>query len=178
MATIHRLGEDRRKHDGQQKGRKSHHQIGEAHQHGFHPATEIASADTDHRSDENSNAIGHHANDERGLRAIDKTREQVAPDQIGSEPEFGIRRERSAFERQPVEKLLIRIEGYDPWRENSRRHRDDDDRKTENRQRPAYDAGKNAAFGFALANRESIKRAHDRSSFGFLSETAGQRLQH
>ena len=165
-------------YNGKQQSGEGHHEIGKSHQHGFHPATEISGANADSRTDEHRNTVGYHADDQRGLRTIDQAGEQIAPDEIGAEPEFQVGRERRAFQRQAVEELFVGIEGNDPRREERGCDSDNDDHKAESGQWSADDAAKNAAFGFFLADRKSVKRAHDRSLSAFRSESAGQRPRH
>ncbi|KAG7666537.1 hypothetical protein KSW81_003256 [Nannochloris sp. 'desiccata'] len=101
--------ENRRQNDGQQQGRKSHHQVGETHQQGVDPATEIACRNPHCRTDQHRDAVGHDTDHQRGLGAIDQAAEKIAPYKIGAEPELRARGQRRAFDSQPFEELFIWI---------------------------------------------------------------------
>ena len=120
--------EDRGEADRQQQRREGHHQVGEAHQRAADPAAEIAGGDADQRADQQRRAIGDDADDQRGARAEEDAGQQVAAEQVGAEPEVGVGRQRRAFQRQPVEDLLVGIVGGEPRREERAGHDDRDDR--------------------------------------------------
>ncbi len=118
--------EDGGERDRQQQRRKRHHQVGKAHDAGADPAAEIARDDAEQRADQHRDAIGDDADDQRGARAEDQAREQVAPQEVGAEPEARVRRQRRALERQAVEELLARRIGCELRRQQRReRHQDD-----------------------------------------------------
>jgi hypothetical protein len=100
--------EDGGERDRQQQRRKRHHQIGKAHDAGTYPAAEIARDDAEQGADQHRNAIRGDADDQRGAGAEDQAREQIAPQQVGAEPEARVWRERRALQGQPVEELFFR----------------------------------------------------------------------
>ncbi len=67
--------------------------------------------------------VGDDADDQRGARAVEEAGEEVAAEQVGAEQKCAARRQRRAFERQPVEDLLVRAVGRDQRR--GERHCDD-----------------------------------------------------
>src|SRR6185437_118219 len=60
---------------------------------------------------------------------------QITANQVGSEPELRVGRQRRAFKGQPVEELLIGIVGHDPWPEDCGEHRERNDHQAEERER-------------------------------------------
>ena len=125
-----------RQADGEQQRRERHHQVGEAHQRAADPAAEIAGGDADQRADEQRDAVGDDADDQRGARAEQDAGQQVAAEQVGAQPEVGVGRQRRAFQRQPVEELLVRVVAGEPRRQDRAGHHDRDDGEADHRQRP------------------------------------------
>ena len=120
--------EDRGEHDGEEQRRKGHHQVGEAHQRAADEAAEEPGGDPDHRPDHHRDAVGDDADDQRGPRAVEEPRQEVATEQVGAEQVGRVRRQRRAFKREAVEELLVRREGREPRREDRGDHHQEDRR--------------------------------------------------
>ena len=138
--------EDRRQRDREEQGREGHHQVGQAHDRGTEPAAQIAGDDSEHRAEQDGDAVRDDADQQRGARAVDQAREQVAAEQVGAEPEVPVGRQRRALERQAVEELLVRRVRGKLGCQYRGEDRDQDDGEPEHRQ-PGYETGAPAAFG-------------------------------
>ena len=92
-----------------------------------HQPAQIAGDEAQRGAHRHGEAIGHDADQQRGLRAEEQAGELVAAVGVGAEPEARIGRQGRALERQAVEELLRRIVRRQPGRCRGGKHEDDDD---------------------------------------------------
>ncbi len=77
------------------EAREGEEDVGDAHQHRIDPAAEIAGDRADGEPDGHHDDRHQHHDGERGARAVERAREDVAPQLVGAEPvraEGGARR--------------------------------------------------------------------------------------
>ena len=105
--------ENGRQADRQQECRKCHHEVGETHDGGTHPALNVARDNSEQRSQGHSTTVGNYADNQRRACSIQQARKKVSTQKVCAKQESLVRRKRRTVQGQTIEKLLGRIKGSD-----------------------------------------------------------------
>ena len=126
--VLQRGPEKRRQRDGQDQERDRQHGVGDAADDGVDPAAAVARQQPDRHAEPERDRDRDDAGQQRGARAEDHAREEIAARFVGAEPV--LQRGRLA-DRRPA--LLGRVVGRDQRREDGDQHEQHDDDEAEHR---------------------------------------------
>ena len=87
------------------------------------PAAEVAGGEPEDDAEDEGEAVGADADDERYAGAVHEAAEKVAAEGVGAEPELGGGADRHALHGEPLVVLLGRVVRGDPRREDGDRAR-------------------------------------------------------